>query len=154
MKRPIFIYTASLVMVILAFTGASVTASAHRMHIDVISHTFEIEAYYGDGKPARNATVTVYDPQGEVYCKGKTDDEGKYRIEINQGAMENYTVEVEQSGHRAEITIGTDGAARVKEMDVHLRIIAGLGYIIGIAGIASLVTAWRMKRKIRTEGRE
>ena len=66
MKRPIFIYVVSLVLVILAIKVASVTTSAHRIHVDVISQTFEIEAYYGDGKPARNATVTVYDPDGDL----------------------------------------------------------------------------------------
>ena len=154
MKRPIFIYTVSLVLVILAITVASVATSAHRIHIDVISQTFEIEAYLGDGKPVRNASVTVYDLHGAVYRRGKTDNEGKYRIEINSGSMENYTVEVEQSGHRAEITIGAEAATREQEMDVQLRIIAGLGYIIGIAGTASLIAAWRLKRKIRMDGIE
>ncbi len=154
MNRPIVMYLVSLVLVFLAIAASSETASAHRIHIDVLSQTFEIESYYGDGKPARNATVTVYDPDGDLYLRGKTDDQGKYRIEIDEGAPGNYTVEVEQSGHRAEITLGNEAVTPGQETGVHIRIIAGLGYIMGIAGIASLITTWRMKRKNGTDGRE
>ena len=56
--------------------------SAHRMYVDVTSQTIEIEAYYGDGKPVRNADVTVYKSNDEVYLTGKTDDNGKFSFEV------------------------------------------------------------------------
>jgi nickel transport protein len=150
------IYTALVLVVFITLLTAD-AAAGHRLYIDVTEVRtqveIEIEVYYGDGKPARNSDVTVYNPDDEVILTGKTDDDGMFKFILNDTmGLENITVVVEQVGHRAEAEIdiiGGDFSAdtRVGDgMPIYANIIAGFGYLLGIAGFAALYQARKHKR--------
>lgn len=133
----------TVIMLIVCIAG---TASAHRIYVDVTSQEVEIEAYYGDGTPVRNGDVTVYKPNGDVYLVNKTDNDGRFSFEIANVDAEYLVIEVEQTGHRAEVTLGTGVGDSAEELPSYQAAIAGLGYLLGLAGIASLYATWRLKK--------
>ena len=144
-KRYVFACASSLiVLLVLSVAG---TVSAHRIYVDVTSQEVEIEAYYGDGTPVRNGDVTVYKPNGDVYLVNKTDDDGRFSFEVKNVDAEYLVIEVEQTGHKAEVTLGTGVGGSGEEVPPYQAAIAGLGYLLGLAGIASLYVTWRMRKK-------
>ncbi|MCJ2563663.1 MAG: hypothetical protein LN417_06205, partial [Candidatus Thermoplasmatota archaeon] len=135
------------ILIVLLVASAAGTVSAHRIYVDVTSQEVEIEAYYGDGTPVRNADVTVYLPNGDVYLTNKTDDDGRFTFEVKNVDAEYLIIEVEQTGHKAEVTLGTGVGSSVEEVPSYQAAIAGLGYLLGLAGIATLYATWRLKKK-------
>jgi hypothetical protein len=58
----------------------------------------EVEAYYSDDTPARDARVTVRDHAGQVAAEGRTDDQGKWQFAAPRPGP--YTVTVDAgAGH-------------------------------------------------------
>lgn len=145
------------VLVVLSCLSISV-ASAHRLHVVHTLSELEIEAYFGGGAPVQDAEVTVYDKGGNLYLEGTTDEEGKFRFPPKIG-MDEYKVVVNAThmpGHRGETTInlgqvsaGADGAET--ELPLYSRIIAGFGYLIGIAGFAMAYMCWKQKKRYEKE---
>ena len=127
-------------------TGLAGNSSAHRMNIDVTKQTIEIEAYYGDGKPVKNGDIIVYKANGEIYLQGKTDDNGKFSFEVKDTDSEYLIIEVKQTGHKATIKIGTGVSSSGEEMELYQRIFAGIGYLVGMAGIVSFYLSIKMKK--------
>lgn len=134
-------------MTVLLVASVAGTVSAHRIYVDVTSQDVEIEAYYGDGTPVRNADVTVYLPNGDVYVTNKTDDDGRFTFEVKSVDAEYLVIEVEQTGHKAEVILGTGVGSSGDEVPPYQAAIAGLGYLLGLAGIATLYATWRMRKK-------
>ena len=138
------------VLIMLSCLSISVV-SAHRLHVVPTLSEIEIEAYFGGGAPVQDAEVTVYDKGGNLYLEGVTDEEGKFRFPPKIG-MDEYKVVVNAThmpGHRGETTINLsqEGAGGMgTEMPLYSRIIAGLGYLIGIAGFAMAYMCWKQKK--------
>ena len=145
-KRYVFACASSLIMLLLVVSVAG-TVSAHRIYVEVTSQEVEIEAYYGDGTPVRNGDVTVYKPNGDVYLVNKTDDDGRFSFEVKTVDAEYLVIEVQQTGHKAEVTLGTGVGSSEDEVPSYQAAIAGLGYLLGLAGIASFYATWRMRKK-------
>jgi len=153
----VHVCTGMLVLAILLGLMITGSANAHRIYVDVNSQGVEIEAYYGDGKPVRNADVTVYRSNDEVYIIGKTDDDGKFSFEVTDPDpdSEYLTIVVEQLGHKAEVSIGTGVESDSgEEMPLYLRVIAGFGYLIGLAGIVSFYSAWKLNKRSKIKEKE
>ena len=133
-------------------------ASAHRLHVLHTLSELEIEAYFGGGAPVQDGDVKVYDKSGKLYIEGTTDEEGKFRFPSKIG-MDEYKVVVNAThmpGHKGETTInlgqvsaGADGAGT--EMPLYSNIIAGFGYLIGIAGFAMAYMYWKQKKRYEKE---
>ncbi|MGB7533835.1 MAG: carboxypeptidase-like regulatory domain-containing protein [Halobacteriota archaeon] len=152
-KRVFAIFAVLLVLSCLSIS----TVSAHRLHIVHKISEIEIESYFGGGSPCRDANVTVYDNEGNLYLEGVTDDEGKFSFPPKIG-MKEYTVVVDavhMPGHKAETVINLSqeavsagaGSAGGTEMPLYTRTIAGFGYLIGLAGAAMLYMGWKQKKK-------
>jgi nickel transport protein len=134
-------------LIVVLVASVAGTVSAHRIYVDVTSQDVEIEAYYGDGTPVRNGDVTVYLPNGDVYLTNKTDDDGRFSFEVKNVDAEYLVIEVEQTGHKAEVTLGTAAVSSGEEVPPYQAAIAGLGYLLGLAGIATLYATWRLKKR-------
>jgi nickel transport protein len=153
MKRKLVFAIFALLLVLSCVSISDV--SAHRLIIDREIGEIGIKAYFEGGSPCRDANVRVYDIEGNLYLEGVTDDEGKFGFPPKIG-MEEYTVAVDAvhaPGHKAETVINTSqegaGAGGTgTEMPLYTRIIAGFGYLIGLAGAAMLYMSWRLKKKI------
>jgi len=145
------------VLIVLSCLSISVV-SAHRLHIVSTLSELEIEAYFAGGAPVQDGDVKVYDKGGILYIEGVTDEEGKFRFPPKIG-MDEYEVVVDAThmpGHRGETTInlgqvsaGADGAET--EMPLYSNIIAGFGYLIGIAGFAMAYMYWKQKKRYEKE---
>jgi len=152
-----YIFAVFAMLLILSCLSMSVV-SAHRLHIVHKISEIEIEAYFGGGTACRDANVKVYDKAGNLYMEGVTDGEGKFSFPPKIG-MENYTVVVEavhMPGHREEAVInlsqeavGTSAGAggMGTEMPLYTRVIAGFGYLLGLAGAAMAYMGWKQKKK-------
>jgi nickel transport protein len=146
------IFTIFAVLLLLSCFSIS-TVSAHRLHIVYKISEIEIDAYFGGGSPCRDANVTVYDNEGNLYLEGVTDDEGKFSFPPKIG-MKEYKVVVEavhMPGHKAETVINlsqeADAGGMGTEMPLYTRTIAGFGYLIGLAGAALAYMGWKQKKK-------
>jgi nickel transport protein len=147
----------ALLATLLVFSCLGISAvSAHRLHIVHKLSEIEIEAYFGGGTPCRDAQVTVYDKEGNEYIEGVTDGEGKFSFPPKVG-LEEYKVVVDavhMPGHKAETVISLSqeaanaGAGGMgTEIPLYTRVIAGFGYLLGLAGAAMAYTGWKMKKK-------
>ena len=142
-----------VLLVLLSCLSISVV-SAHRMHVVHKMSELEIEAYFAGGSPCRDAEVTIYDNEGHLYMEGVTDDEGKFGFPPKIG-MNEYIVVVNAThmpGHRGETTINlsqnvAEAGRTGAELPLYSRIIAGFGYLIGIAGVAMAYMGWKQKKK-------
>ena len=154
-----------ILFTLFSIIGLSMVTSAHRMQLDAEIKTYEvmeveIEAYYGDGKAVKNADVKVLRASGDTLVSGKTDDEGKFSFQINSTiGNETLTIEVEQSGHKAIYEIEVSGKmdkvilkgdSEKGSMPTYQGIISGFGYLLGLVGLVSFYSAWRLKRQTKT----
>nr|QNO49682.1 hypothetical protein PLAOKDGB_00011 [Methanosarcinales archaeon ANME-2c ERB4] len=132
--------------------------SAHRLVIDREIGEIGVKAYFEGAGPCQDANVKVYDKEGNLYIEGVTDDKGYFGFPPKIG-MGEYTVAVDavhMPGHKAETVINLSqasggagaGSAGGTEMPLYTRILAGLGYIIGLAGAAMVYVSWKLKKKI------
>ncbi|WP_114648939.1 carboxypeptidase regulatory-like domain-containing protein [Pseudothauera hydrothermalis] len=115
-------------------------------------------AAYSDHSPAAGLFVEITDAAGrEVLAQGVSGDDGRFRIGVPERAAYHVAVEGEE-GHRAEVNVARlacgalDGEAlRLLREDlsrlehrIQLRdVLGGLGYIVGLFGLA----AWFMARR-------
>ncbi|MDY6834264.1 MAG: hypothetical protein SVY53_05615 [Chloroflexota bacterium] len=121
-------------------------AKAHSIHISYQVEEVEVEVYFGGGTAAQDTDVTVYDPDDNIYAEGKTDENGRFSFQPSARAGE-WTVVAEHSGHRAEETIFGGTQVDDNSMPLYARIAAGLGYLVGIAGISIGYVAWKNRRR-------
>jgi nickel transport protein len=80
----------------------------------------EVEAYYSDNTPARDARVTVQDAAEKAVADGRTDDQGRWQFA--RPAAGKYHVVVDAGdGHRARIALtipaGETGATTTATAD-------------------------------------
>lgn len=142
-----YIIQSNIVLLLVIFFTYSV--SAHDMNIDIIGRSVTVHATYSDGKPVATAEIVVYYSNGEIYESGTTNEAGEYRFEVGQASTsEEFIVEVQQTGHKSSITIDFHSITKEPEdFFVGFKIIAGVGYLVGIAGVISYYNSWKMKRK-------
>jgi len=152
---------AILALLLALFCVSISEVSAHRLVIDHEIGEIGIKAYFEGAGPCQDANVKVYDNESNLYLEGVTDEKGYFGFPPESG-MEEYTVTVDavhMPGHKEETVInlsqaaagaGTDSAGGT-EMPLFTRIIAGLGYLIGLAGAAMAYVGWKLKKKY--EGR-
>jgi hypothetical protein len=96
---------------VLAFAALPTTAApahAHDLRVecklkgDIVS----VEGFFTDGTPARDAKVTVRDPQGTEIAAGRTDDAGRWTFP--RPAAGKYEVLVTSNdGHRSRPAVAT-----------------------------------------------
>jgi nickel transport protein len=148
------------VLIVLSCLSMNVV-SAHRLHVVHKISELEIEAYFAGGSPCRDAEVAIYNNEGNLYMEGVTDDEGKFSFPPKIG-MGEYMVVVNAThmpGHRGETTINlsqnvAEAGGTGAELPLYSRIIAGFGYLIGIAGAAMAYMGWKQKKKYELGDKE
>lgn len=148
---------AILVMVMVLSVSATTIVSAHRVHVRSDIEEIGVKAWFGGGEPMRDADVKVYaikEGEEELYKEGKTDENGKFDFAPKIG-IEEYKVVVESpGGHKGETVVNLTQAASPgdgTEMPLYARVIAGFGYLLGLAGAAMLYMGWKQKKNY--EGR-
>jgi nickel transport protein len=141
---------------ILAFTlilclALTPAASAHRVHVMGQVDSIQVKAWYGGGAPMTDAEVEIYtirNGEEELYLTGSTDEEGLFYFTPKLGVSEYKVVASAEGGHRGEEIINLESGAGQEEPEIPLamRIIAGFGYLTGLAGLGMIMSA-RKKQK-------
>ena len=144
---------AVLLMAVLIFAAP---AAAHGVYMSFESTATDvtIKAWYQGGDPMANcdAEITI---GNEVYMTGKTNAEGYYTFPIKSGVT-TYTAKVIEGEHAIakKIEISSSGGGSSSggnpifgEGPTLFNIIAGFGYIIGIAGIIMYIQSRKNMKK-------
>ncbi len=131
-------------------------ASAHRVIVQGRVSEIQVKAYFGggDAAPMADANVEIYaikDGQEELYLTGKADADGMFYFAPKIGVSE-YRAVVEATGHKGEETVNLAEGAGITEAEKEAGlpltgIITGFGYLAGLAGIAMIITARKMKKQ-------
>ncbi len=129
--------------------------SAHRVYVREQVNEVQIKAWYGGGAPMAYADVTIYanSTNGEELCsEGKTDEKGMFYFTPKIG-ISGYRVVVEATGHRAEkeFDLAGGGSQEAAELPLFARMLAGFGYLIGLAGIGMLLAARKLNKLHTTQ---
>lgn len=140
-----------LALVLILCTALCLPASAHRVYVKEQVNEVQIRAWYGGGAPMAHADVMIYanSTSGEeLYLEGTTDEEGMYYFKPKLG-VSGYRVVVEATGHKAEkeFDLAGGGSQEPAEIPLSMRIVAGFGYLIGLAGIGMLFAARKLKKE-------
>ena len=140
-----------LVLVLIMCTALCLSpASAHRVYVREQVNEVQIKAWYGGGAPMAYADVTIYanSTNGEELCsEGKTDEKGMFHFTPRIG-ISKYRVVVEATGHRAEkeFDLAGGGSQETAELPLFARMLAGFGYLAGLAGIGMLLAARKLNK--------
>jgi len=149
-SRPV----ATIVALILILAGAN-GACAHGIGAEatMTDGKVQIQAYFDDDTPARDAKVHVTDDDGKTIAEGKTDEKGHWTFEAPPAGKYHLVVDA-GAGHRRKlaVTIPSD-AAEAKQVsegdsrDAFTRI-PWSRIAIGLAAIfaASIALPWLLKR--------
>lgn len=130
-------------------------ALAHRLYVELksVPEKVFIECYaeFEGGKACADGDVKVFREEGGVWrplpeFSGKTDGDGRYRF--GPVGVGRYKVVVERIGHRAEgiIEVGGEGVEKRAEVPLIFRVFMGIGYLLGIGGIAFWIKGYRERR--------
>jgi len=98
---------------------------------------------YDDGTPAQGVKVDVLS-NGKPIASGITDKDGTYTIRPDRGSGE-ITLVSESAGHRAELSLDLEHNGREETVSTPHRVMAGLGYLLGLAGLAMIYTSRKRK---------
>jgi len=128
------------VVVLLLVLLMVLPVNAHRMHVDYKINEIEIYAWYSGGEKVVNGDVKVYRSDGSLYIEGRTDENGTFRFKPEIG--ESYRVVVESIGHRAECDVNVSKVI-VREEPLYLKVVSGLGYLMGLAGLSMFIARRR-----------
>ncbi len=144
----LFIICISPVSAHKAFIGAFLTGDSGDSGDEVM-----IRAWYEGGMPMADAKTIIYivdNGEKETYLEGVTDDQGFFTFEPEYKVTQ-YSIKVEQTGHRATMDLDLKGGASTgstgAELPLFARIIAGFGYLSGLAGIAMIYKAHKMNKQ-------
>lgn len=128
-----------LIVLALALLFSAGTSSAHRMLIGYQIKEVQLKSIYDDGTPVQGAEIKVY-KDGGLYAEGVADSAGTFTFEPKRGdKIEDMTFVTSSVGHRAELSLSQDGEdATSGELPLPMKAAAGLGYLLGIAGISMI----------------
>jgi nickel transport protein len=149
------------IVAFLALLAATAPAHAHALGVSaaVRGKAVEVEAYYSDDTPARDAHVTVHDRAGELWTQGRTDELGKWTFPLPRPGPYEIVVDA-GAGHRVTKSIVVpavlppgptgpvaDGPSRAEFTGFPwLRLAAGLAIIAALA--AGWLAVWRGVRRM------
>jgi nickel transport protein len=128
---------------------------AHKLNIFVSegSQTIEGEVYFTGGGPAKNVEVTAFGPSKDKIAQTTTDKEGLFRLDIPASDCATIVART-KDGHRAEYSLKTETGpvhktekTRGKDTISIRDVVGGVGWIVGIAGIAFYIKARRDLKK-------
>jgi len=125
-------------------------AFGHKMLIDILvekDKTVRVDAFFPDGTKVKGAKIEVFKPNGELFIKDKTDDEGGFSFKPKDIPGKWKVVVTGTMGHRAEkeFMVGAESskikkeekkvynvAVVKKEAFPFVPLLAGLGFIFGL----------------------
>ena len=99
----------------------------------------KVVALYDDGTPAQGVEIEVQ-RDGKTIEKGLTDNKGAYVVQPGTGTGDLKFVSY-STGHKAELDLDLVQKEAEEQVSKPFRAAAGLGYLLGIAGLAMIITS-------------
>jgi len=122
-------------------------AGAHRMMMGYRVNDVQVTALYDDGTPAGGATIDVMS-DGKSIARGVTDGRGIYDFR-----PENHSGDIEfiasSAGHRTELSLDLEQKKQTDEISLPMRVASGLGYLLGLSGLAMIYVSRRAQKTSR-----
>ena len=135
-------FLAVLAAMLLLLAGA---ADAHRMLLGYKVNELQLKAMYDDGTPAQGVEVMVQ-KDGQTIYNGTTNDNGEllFHPGADLGAL---TFISGAAGHRAQLSLNIEQEKTDAGMPLAARVAAGLGYLLGVAGISMIYVTCKKGRR-------
>ena len=130
-------------LILLLLLSACDPSSGHRMMMGYKVNELQVNALFDDGTPAQGVEIEVFS-DGKSVEKGVTDNKGAYIIRPDKEAGDLTFISY-STGHRAELALDLTRKEDAEVVSKPLRAVAGLGYLLGIAGVAMIYLS-RKKR--------
>ena len=102
----------------------------------------QLNLLYDDGTPAQNVEVEVYS-NGKLIAEGRTDGDGIYIFRPGPGSTGDLTFVSFSAGHKAELNLDLEEERGTDELPVPMKVAAGLGYLLGLAGLSMIYVSRR-----------
>lgn len=134
---------ARLTLILLLLLLACNPSCGHRMMMGYQVNEVQVTALYDDGTPAQGVEIEVQS-EGKTIEKGVTDDKGAYVIRPNKGTGDLKFVSY-SAGHRGELDLDLEQKGAEEQVSRPLRAAAGLGYLLGAAGLAMIFISRKRK---------
>ncbi|MEN3036548.1 MAG: hypothetical protein ABC588_04175 [Candidatus Methanosuratincola petrocarbonis] len=134
-----------VLLLIVLFLACNVS-NAHRMMMGYKVSELQLMVFYDDGTPAQGAEIEVIS-DGEMISQGITDRNGTYIIRPEKN-VDELTFISKSAGHRARLVLNLSQKGQNDETPLPMRTIAGIGYLVGIAGLAMVYIARRGMRNV------
>ena len=134
---------ARLTLILLLFLLACNPSYGHRMMMGYQVNEVQVTALYDDGTPAGGVEIEVQS-EGETIEKGVTDDKGAYILRPSKGTGDLKFLSY-SAGHKAELELDLEQKEAEEQVSRPLRAAAGLGYLLGAAGLAMIFMSRRRK---------
>ena len=142
---------------LLSLLIAAAPASAHALGVtaSLRNNHVEVEAYYSDDTPARDAAVMVHDHAGRFVAEGRSDEQGKWQFAAPRPGP--YTIVVDAgAGHRkstkllvpAVLPPGPTGPISVGPSRDEFTRFPWERVLLGLAIIAALAFGWMALRRV------
>ena len=131
------------VLILLLMLAACGVSDGHRMMMGYKVNELQVTALYDDGTPAQGAKIEVLS-DGEPIAEGVTDEKGAYTIRPEKG-VGDITFVSYAAGHKAELSLNLEEKRQEEEVSLPLRVAAGFGYLLGIAGISMIYLSRKRK---------
>ena len=104
-------------LILLIFLAAPVAAHQVGADCTVKDDRIDVEAYFSDDTPVRQARVTVRDEGDKVVAEGRTDDKGKWQCRLLPAGL--YRVGVDAGpGHKATVRLKVPEGKGAKPADL------------------------------------
>ena len=132
-------------LMIIVLILACSTSDAHRMMLGYNVKEVQVTALYDDGTPAQGVDIDVMS-SGKSVAQGVTDEHGAYTFRPESRASELEFVG-SSAGHRAELSLDLAEKKQQDEITLSLRVAAGLGYLLGVAGLAMIYLSRKAQGK-------
>ena len=117
--------------------------SGHRMMMGYQVNEIQVTALYDDGTPAQGVEIEVQS-EGETIEKGLTNDKGNYVFRPGKGTGDLTFVSY-STGHRADLKLDLSQKEAQEQVSRPIRVAAGLGYLLGAAGLAMIFISRRKR---------
>lgn len=132
----------TILMLLMMLTACDLS-DGHRMMMGYKVNELQVTAFYDDGTPAQGANVEVLS-DGKTIAEGLTDEKGTYTIRPEKGigdiAFVGYS-----AGHKAELSLNLEQKRPEVGISMPLRAAAGLGYLLGLAGVSMVYLSRKRK---------
>lgn len=149
-----FIALLSFVLGAAAFLSVSSGADAHSAGLNIQAGQMDLRITFDGGFSAGNADVKIYKEDGTLYLQGRADKDGRFRFEP-EGTAKNWLIVAEHSGHKGQSVYSNEskksGTGLPAGLPLYLIIGAGLGYLVGLAGIALGYKGLKAERDLRNK---